>query len=125
MRGGFPLTWIKVTGPGPAIGSTTPANLRERRMPTDAYLRHLESQLADVDAKLARARTSIDAGRPADRAKALEDWSELRIRHKNLASRIETAKREGAETWSALHTSFREEADALADTLERWLTKLS
>jgi hypothetical protein len=94
-------------------------------MPTDAYIQHLETQLAGVDAKLARAKAAIDDGRPDDQVKALEELSELRIRHDDLAKRIETAKQEGAETWSALHTSFREEADALADTLERWLTKLS
>ena len=94
-------------------------------MPTDAYIQHLETQLANVDAKLARAKAAIGEGRPEDQAKALEEWSELRIRHQDLTARIETAKREGAETWSALHTSFREEADALADTLERWLTRLS
>lgn len=94
-------------------------------MPTETYIQHLETQLAGVDAKLARAKAAIDDGRPDDQAKALQEWSELRIRHDDLAARIETAKREGAEAWSALHTSFREEADALADTLERWLTKLS
>ena len=94
-------------------------------MPTDAYIQHLETQLAGVDAKLARARAAIDEGRPADQARALEEWSQLRIRHDDLTKRIETAKQEGSEKWSALHTSFREEADALADTLERWLTKLS
>jgi hypothetical protein len=94
-------------------------------MPTDAYIQHLATQLAGVDAKLARAKAAIDEGRPDDQARALEDWSQLRIRHDELAARIETAKREGADTWSALHTSFREEADALEDTLERWLTNLS
>ncbi|MCU4651479.1 hypothetical protein N8I71_01425 [Roseibacterium sp. SDUM158016] len=94
-------------------------------MPTDVYIQHLENRLASVDAKLARAKAAIDEGGPADQAKALEEWSELRIRHDDLAKRIEGAKHENTEKWSALHTSFREEADALADTLERWLTKLS
>jgi hypothetical protein len=94
-------------------------------MPTDAYIQHLETQLTGVDAKLARVKAAIDEGRLDDRVKALEEWSQLRIRHDDLAARIETAKREESETWSALYTSFREEADALADTLERWLTKLS
>jgi hypothetical protein len=94
-------------------------------MPTDTYLQHLETQLAAVDAKLARAKATIDAGRTDDQVKALEEWSQLQIRHEDLAARIETAKRDGSDTWSALHTSFREEADALADTLERLLTKLS
>lgn len=91
-------------------------------MPTDAYIEHLENKLAGVDAKLARAKTVIDEGRPADQVRALEEWSQLRIRHEDLAKRIEKAKQEGAEKWSTLHTSFREEADALVDTLEQWLT---
>lgn len=94
-------------------------------MSTDAYIQHLEDQLATVDARLARARTAIDEGRPDDQAGALEQWSALRLRHDDLAKRIKAARTEGSGTWSALHTSLREEADALADTLERWLTKQS
>jgi len=94
-------------------------------MPTETYIQHLETQLARVDAHLAKVKAAIDEGRLEDQVKALEEWGQLRIRHDTLSERIDTAKQEGADKWSALHTSFREEADALADTLERWLTKLS
>ncbi|MDG4647851.1 hypothetical protein P6F26_05300 [Roseibacterium sp. SDUM158017] len=94
-------------------------------MPTDAYIQHLEDRLATVDAQLARARTAIDEGLSEDRSKALETWTHLKQRHEDLAGRIAAARKDGASDWSALHTSFREEADALSDTLESWLTRLT
>ena len=53
-------------------------------MPIDAYIKHLETQLPGVDAKLGRAKAANDARRPADEARALEEWSQSRIRHKDL-----------------------------------------
>ncbi|MGG7566906.1 hypothetical protein ACQ5SO_12205 [Rhodovulum sp. DZ06] len=92
-------------------------------MTRDSYISHLEDQLARVDADLALARKRIDDGPAEGRAKALDDWSGLKIRHEDLAARIQAAKAEGADKWSALHAGFREEADALSDALERWLEK--
>ncbi|PWJ20264.1 hypothetical protein [Jannaschia seohaensis] len=93
-------------------------------MPTDAYMQHLESQLASVEAKLTRAKAAIDEGGPEDRAKALDEWSHLKMRPEHLLQKVEAAKRDNSADWSVLHTSFREEADALCDTLERWLTRV-
>ena len=47
----------------------------------------------------------------------------LRGRRDALLNRIEEAKAKGADQWSELHASLQEEADALTDTLERWLTR--
>lgn len=94
-------------------------------MPNDDYVHRLETQLSNIDKHLDRTKEAIENGALADRVKALEEWSQLRIRKEELAERIEAAKKEGAENWSAIHASFREEADALSDTLERWLMQLS
>ena len=49
-------------------------------MPTDAYIQHLETQLANVDAKLARAKAAIGEGRRACRhAGALADKTLLSL----------------------------------------------
>jgi len=84
-----------------------------------------ETWLADVDANPARANVETEKGRPADKVCTIEEWSLLGIRHEGLVKRAETAKQEGSEEWLALHTSFRKEADDLAESSKRWLTRLS
>jgi hypothetical protein len=94
-------------------------------MPTDAYRQHLETRLQEIDGKMARAKTAVEAGDPKEKAGKIEEWSQLKRQHEDLVQRIAAAQKEGSEAWSVMHTSFREEADALADTLEKWLTRVS
>lgn len=95
-------------------------------MPSEDYIRHIEQQLRDVDAKLVSAKAALAAeGDIESKARDLEEWSRLKLRHEELEKRVEDAKRANPEDWSDLHTSFREEVDALVDTMERWLTRLS
>ncbi len=88
------------------------------------YIEDLERKLVEIDDGIAAAQTRFDHGDEGDKVGALAELSLLRQRHDDLAQRIATAKEKGADTWSALHMSFREEADALKDTFEKWLTKL-
>ena len=87
------------------------------------YLAHLESKLDEVDRGIARATAKLEAGDVTEKSRALHELTRLRNSHDELVKRIEAAKSAGADQWSALHMSFKEEADALADTLEKWLTQ--
>ena len=88
------------------------------------YVADLKAKLHTVDNNIERATKLLENGKLQDKAHALSEMAHLRQRHDELVERIEEAKAKGAEHWSDLHTSFQEEADALVDTLERWLTKL-
>ena len=89
------------------------------------YIKHLEERLNDVDHGIERAKSRFEKSEAEEKVAALAELSQLRIRHDDLAARIAEAKEKGAEEWSSLRTGFQEEADALKDTLEKWLTKLS
>jgi hypothetical protein len=88
------------------------------------YITHLEATLRDVDGNIERAKLMLEGPGIPDKMQALADLTHLRARHDELVQRIKDAKAEGATDWSALHMSFQEEADALVDTLDRWLTRL-
>jgi len=92
-------------------------------MPTDDYVQHFEVQLGQVDKKLAKAQAAFETGNLEQKAEALAELTRLRQRHDELVERIGGAKEDGATDWSTLHTSFREEIDGLADTLERFITR--
>jgi chromosome segregation ATPase len=94
-----------------------------KEMTSGGYAEHLRNQLNGIDEAIDRARQAVETSSPPRRAEALAELVRLKMRHDDLARRLDAADREGAEAWSALHASFREEADALRDTLERWLTK--
>jgi uncharacterized protein (DUF3084 family) len=87
------------------------------------YLEQLEGQLEEIDAGLQRAETALAEGRTGEREKALAELADLRLRRDAIEKRIEEAKSKGADAWSDLHVSFREEMDGLADTVERFLTR--
>lgn len=88
------------------------------------YVAHLVNKIAEVDQRIARAQSRLETGEVAGRSRALAELTQLRNRHDDLVKRVATAKAKGADHWGALHTSFKEEADALADTLEKWLTRI-
>jgi len=96
-------------------------------MATDNYVSHLKARLAEIDAGIARLKDAVHAQDSTEEGKssALAQLAGLRLRHETLAQRIAEAEAKGAAEWSALHESFKEEADALHDTMERWLTKLT
>lgn len=91
-------------------------------MPSD-YVSDLEAQLRKVDTEMDRAARAVDHMTIDEKTHALSQMAHLRQQHENLVKRIAEAKAKGAENWSALHMSFQEEADALVDTLEKWLTR--
>ncbi|WP_323785027.1 hypothetical protein [Thalassovita sp.] len=88
------------------------------------YIDYLERQLHEVDQGIERAQKHFEASGTSDKVKALAELTRLRQRHADLDQRIAAAKEKGTEAWSSLHTSFREEADALKDTLDNWLTRI-
>lgn len=88
------------------------------------YIEHLERKLQDIDNGIARAKAAFERSAAAEKEKALQELSKLRIRHEELAERIEEAKQKGSDHWSAARTGLQEEADGLQDTLESWLTRL-
>ncbi|MCG6904278.1 MAG: hypothetical protein LJE68_16520 [Rhodobacter sp.] len=88
------------------------------------YIEHLGQKLNEIDHEIVRAKARFENCEMADKVKALAELSQLRVRHDDLAKRIEAAKDKGADQWSALRTGFQEEADGLKDTIEKWLTKL-
>ena len=87
------------------------------------YAAHLERQLEDLDSKIEHLRAKYDASTVAEKAKLLSELGQLRVLHDDLAQRVDAAKKDGSEKWSTLHESFQEEADAVRDTLAKWLTK--
>lgn len=87
------------------------------------YIEHLETKMAEVANGIEKAKKSLESGDIEGKTRALGELAHLRGRRDELVKRIESAKAEGAEEWSALRTSLKEEADALADTVEKWLTK--
>ncbi len=88
------------------------------------YDDHLEQQLRTLDKDIEAARTRFEKSDVAGKVQALAQLVELRGRHDSLAARIAEAKKADTAAWSEVRTGFREEADALRDTLERWLTKV-
>lgn len=92
-------------------------------MTSSDYPEHLRNQLNEIHEAIARAQQALETSAPPRKAEALAELVRLKMQHDELARRLDEADSQGAEAWSALHASFREEADALADTLERWLTK--
>ena len=89
-----------------------------------AYDDHLEQQLHALDKDIDAARTRFEKSGLEGKVQALAQLFELRGRHDSLAARIAEAKKSDTANWSEVRTGFREEADALRDTLERWLTKV-
>jgi peptidoglycan hydrolase CwlO-like protein len=87
------------------------------------YVSDLEAKLEEVDRKIVEVGKRLESGTVEAKAHALSELSHLRQQHEDLAKRIEEAKARGAEQWRALHMSFQEEADALIDTLNSWLTR--
>lgn len=92
-------------------------------MANSDYIEHLEAKLEQVDQMIKHAKSTLAGDDAATKPRAIEELAHLHTRHADLIARVEAAKAKGAEHWSALHASFQEEADALADTLEKWLTK--
>lgn len=88
------------------------------------YIDHLEAKLRDVDRGIVRAETRLRGADIADTARAIADLAHLRTRHKELTAAIDEARAKGAGDWGALRTSFQEEAEALSDTVEAFLTRL-
>lgn len=93
-------------------------------MQTENYITHLEAKLDDVDQQIARAARMLDNPDILGKARALDELTHLRIRRDALARQIEEAQDKGAADWSALRMSIQEEADAIKDVLESWLTRL-
>ena len=89
------------------------------------YIEHLEAKLRDIDKGIARAKNRFEQSAAAEKQKALADLSKLRVRHDELAERIEEAKEKGSDHWSAVRAGLQEEADGLKDTVESWLTRLN
>ncbi len=92
-------------------------------MAASDYEAHLKSKLDEVDRGIRHATSMFEGGDIAEKSRALHELTRLRNRHDELLKRVEAAKTAGADQWSALHMSLKEEADALADTLEKWLTR--
>jgi uncharacterized coiled-coil DUF342 family protein len=90
-----------------------------------AYIEHLERKLHDIDYGIERAKAAFERSAAAEKQKALAELSTLRVRHDELAERIEEAKTKGSEHWSAVRTGLQEEADGLNDTIESLLTRIS
>lgn len=88
------------------------------------YTVQLERKLKEIDAHIDRLKELYEAGDIDEKVRLLSELNQLRLMHDDLVERVETAKQEGSDQWSALHESFREEADALHDTVAKWLTKL-
>lgn len=87
------------------------------------YIDHLNDRLQEIDKGIEQAKARLDSSGLPEKASALAELSQLRIRHDDLVQRIAAAKQKAPETWSSLRTSFQEEADALRDTVGTWLTK--
>ena len=88
------------------------------------YTDYLEQQLNLADKGIARAKKHFEEADVSGKVEALADLKQLEGRHDELMSRIAEAKEKGAENWSAIRASFKEEADALKDTVGSWLSKL-
>ena len=88
------------------------------------YTVQLERKLKEIDAHIDRLKELYEAGDIDEKVRLLSELNQLRLMHDDLVERVETAKQEGSDQWSALHESFREEADSLHDTVAKWLTKL-
>ncbi|MBW4982734.1 hypothetical protein KZZ07_09290 [Mameliella sp. CS4] len=93
-------------------------------MATDSYVSHLKERLAKNNADITRLEERLQSADEPDKARAIAQLVQCRQRHDTLAERIARAETEGADDWSALHESFRDEADAISDTLARWLNRL-
>lgn len=89
----------------------------------EEYVRHIERQLRELDARISSAEERLQDGAPEARAETLDALAHMKSRHKALEQRLADAKAQGAENWSDFHASMREDIDALADTFERWLTR--
>lgn len=87
------------------------------------YLAHIKARIEEIDNRMKDAQSRLDSGDVGDKSGAVNQLAHLRSQHEDLVKRFDAAKAKGAEHWSALRTSFKEEADALADTMEKWLTK--
>ncbi|MDU8946208.1 hypothetical protein [Ovoidimarina sediminis] len=88
------------------------------------YIDYLEQQLNIVDQGIARTRRHFETSDVSGKVAALADLRQLESRRDALTSRIAEAKEMGADQWSDFHVSLKEEADALRDTIESWLTRL-
>ncbi len=88
------------------------------------YTQHLERKLNEIEAEIDRVQASYERSDTDEKPHALTELSQLRVLHDDLSQGFDAAKKKGSEEWSSLHTSFQEEADALRDTIEKWLTKL-
>jgi hypothetical protein len=87
------------------------------------YIEHLERKLRQIDDLIERQTSRLENSDTPDKLSALDELTHLRMRHDDLAKRIDEAKAKGADAWSDLHTSFQEEADGLRETFEQWLTR--
>lgn len=94
-------------------------------MTDSGYVKQLERKLEEVDQSLAQARGKMEEAGGDVAEKALHELSELEMRRKSAAERLEAAKQAHAEDWSTLHASFREELDGIADTVEKWFLRHS
>jgi hypothetical protein len=88
------------------------------------YTAHLERKLNEMESEIDSLQKMYDTSDVVEKARILSELSQLRVLHEDLAQRVDAAKKEGSDQWSILHESFQEEADALRDTIAKWLTKL-
>lgn len=91
----------------------------------ETYIEHLARRLAELHAGMAQARRRLEQGGTPAKVEALEELSALEVRRRAVADKMEKAKDAGAEEWSDLHMSFREELDGLARSVENLMLKHS
>ena len=94
-------------------------------MQTENYITHLKAKLDEMDRQITLAASRLETSNVAGKARALDDLAHLRIRRDELGKQIEKAQEKGASDWGALRMSMQEEADAIKDALEGWLTRLN
>jgi len=92
-------------------------------MQQETYLQSLAKQMASVDLKIAAAQQRLDNGTMTEKVSAAGELSLLKTKHQELAERAGQAAKHHADDWSQLHSEFQRDCDALADAIDRWITK--
>ena len=94
-------------------------------MTENTYMLHLKQRLQGIDRNMTLARHKLEAGKLETKIAALAELSKLETQHAELQKRIGEAAIKHSEKWSEMHTGFQEDLDALGDTVERWILKIS
>jgi len=92
-------------------------------MAQEDYIQHLDKRLNEIDTKIFDAKNYLKQGKHTEKVAAAAELKLLEADHEMIAKKIAKAKSAHAEQWSALHTQFQEDLDALTEAIESWIVQ--